>query len=228
MKKINYIIMITLLVFIELFSLLYFFIYDNLGLYFNNPIVPIAIFALAVFIAYFIFCKKSIVSNIGEIKIEKIIIVTISIITILKIFTLIPIISLKSKIIEPMKEIDNNYMSYSSFDELRKVANITITNIDDSSTPINIPYLGYIRGTDYFKNFFLASPIINGEINYNNSYSDFVKSVKKSNAIYGEEWINAATSTIEEIQKNTLFLPMFSIIYEILVISVPIIIRKKS
>lgn len=228
MKQLNYTVMIALLVFLELFSLLYYFIYDKLGLYFNNPIIPILIFTLVVFIAYFIFCKKSISSNIGKIKIEKIIIITISIITILKIFTLIPIISLKSKIIEPMKKIDNNYMSYSSFTELREAAKITNKNIDVSSIPLNIPYWGNRKAANYLKNFYLASPIINGENNYNNSYSNFVKSTKKSNAIYGESWIYTATNNIEEIQKNAQFLAIFSIIYEILVISVPIIIRKKA
>ena len=111
MKHINYIIIIAFLVLVELFSLAYFYIINILGFYFNNPIIPIIIFALIAFIAYFIFCKKSISSNVGEIKIEKIIIITITVITIFKILTLIPIVSLKSKIIDPMKEIDNNYKS---------------------------------------------------------------------------------------------------------------------
>lgn len=218
MKPANYRIMIALLIFVELFSILYF----------NNPNFFILIFSLLVLIAYLIYCKKSISSNINKSKIEKIMIATISIITILKIITLIPIVSLKNRIVEPMKEIDMNYTSYSSFTELRKVANITATNVDTSSAPINIPYFGNLGTTNYLKNLYLDSPIINAESNYNNSYSNFVKSTKKSNAIYGEAWISATSNLIEEIQKNALFLTIFSIVYEFLIIAIPITIRKKS
>ena len=58
MKETNYRIMIVLLILVELFSILYFFIYDKLSLYFNNPIIPILILALLVLIVYFIYCKK--------------------------------------------------------------------------------------------------------------------------------------------------------------------------
>lgn len=124
-----------------------------------------------------------------------------------------------------MKEINNNYMSYSSFAELREIANVKSTNIDISTNSINISYFGYLKITNYLRNFYLGSPIINGEKNYNNSYSNFVK---KYNTIYDESWISTTASTVEEIQKNTILTTTFSIICEFIVIAIPIFIRKLS
>jgi hypothetical protein len=226
MKKKNYIVMIVCLILTEILTFSYFAIREGfLEFMFNKPIIPTLIFVVICVIGYIIYCCLRIKGKDKNKKLELAIIATIVIITVIKVITCIPLFGL-NKNIDTMKNINQNYDKYTSFEEVIKENNISENDFKDKT--VYFPYIENFYARDWIKDFYVDRIIREGKDNYNNSYSKMLNEFKKKNikGIYPEYWINHAEDNINQVVKDEIGLLIITIVIELIIIGVPMIKRR--
>lgn len=222
MKK-NYIILIMLIVLLEIGSLFYAYI-ENF-LYVSVPTIIIFLIALAC--AFVFYCIKN--NNEQDKKIDKFIIVIFIVITLLKIIATIPVLKM-GKMVEIMKEVDNNYSTYHSYEELKEVIGIKESDLNykEEGFITDIPYFGYNNMNRFYKNFYLMQIIVTAEQENKLSYSQFIKQSNKTGGVYGTDWIKTTNLAIENCNNVVLGILIIPIIFEIIFIVTFFITNKKN